>query len=234
MNRSPLFYPLNRGMDAEAGGTAELQTDVMRFMAIISLCLVAIFAIVQSMPLMPELPPLPEPVEEVIVEEAVIKEMPPPVPVEVEVAAPEPVAPRPTSTATPVQAPAPSPVATEPAIEGFTLRFENDRALTDLVAGDEIALYAVAPDQAYKMRMSYGRIDFRSSDKPQQFHEMEQSTVPSPVLNAFRRLGSMPPKAVKWGVTLPADMSQSLNNYLREHSGGHLVIHSDGVLRMEQ
>lgn len=53
MNRSPLFYPLNRGMDADAGGAADLQTDVMRFMAIISMCLVAIFALVQSIPLTP-------------------------------------------------------------------------------------------------------------------------------------------------------------------------------------
>lgn len=55
MSRSPLFYPLNRGMDADAGGVADLQTDVMRFMAILALCLVAIFAIVQSIPLMPTL-----------------------------------------------------------------------------------------------------------------------------------------------------------------------------------
>ena len=53
MNRSPLFYPLNRGLDAEAGGVADLQTDVMRFMAILALCLVAIFALVQSIPLSP-------------------------------------------------------------------------------------------------------------------------------------------------------------------------------------
>ena len=53
MSRSPLFYPLNRGMDAEAGGIADLQTDVMRFIAILCLCLVAIFALVQSIPLMP-------------------------------------------------------------------------------------------------------------------------------------------------------------------------------------
>ncbi len=43
MTRSPLFYPLSRGMDSEAGGVADLQTDVMRFMAILALCLVAIF-----------------------------------------------------------------------------------------------------------------------------------------------------------------------------------------------
>lgn len=53
MTRSPLFYPLSRGMDAEAGGIADLQTDVMRFIAILALCLVAIFALVQSIPLTP-------------------------------------------------------------------------------------------------------------------------------------------------------------------------------------
>ena len=63
MTRSPLFYPLNRGMDAEAGGIADLQTDVMRFIAILALCLVAIFALVQSLPLMPTViePPAAQP-----------------------------------------------------------------------------------------------------------------------------------------------------------------------------
>lgn len=53
--RSPIGYPLSRG-DGSAGGDAELQTDVMRFMAILALCLVAIFALVQSIPLAPQAP----------------------------------------------------------------------------------------------------------------------------------------------------------------------------------
>lgn len=88
MTRSPLFYPMHRG-DTDAGGAADLQTDIMRFMAILALCLVAIFALVQSIPLIPEAPtqstdaaapppspllvPEPEPVEK----EAVVT--PPPV-----------------------------------------------------------------------------------------------------------------------------------------------------------
>ena len=55
MTRSPLFYPMHRG-DTDAGGAADLQTDIMRFMAILALCLVAIFALVQSIPLIPEAP----------------------------------------------------------------------------------------------------------------------------------------------------------------------------------
>ena len=46
---------MHRG-DTEAGGAADLQTDIMRFMAILALCLVAIFALVQSIPLIPETP----------------------------------------------------------------------------------------------------------------------------------------------------------------------------------
>jgi hypothetical protein len=61
MSRSPLAYPLNRSADMDIGGAADLQTDVMRFMAILALCLVAIFALVQSIPLTPV---EPQPVEE--------------------------------------------------------------------------------------------------------------------------------------------------------------------------
>ncbi len=56
MTRSPLAYPLNRSADMDGGGAADLQTDIMRFMAILSLCLVAIFALVQSIPITPAQP----------------------------------------------------------------------------------------------------------------------------------------------------------------------------------
>ena len=85
MTRSPLFYPMHRG-DAEAGGAADLQTDIMRFMAILALCLVAIFALVQSIPLIPETPapstaaaaPPPEPEAN---EDRPLQEEPEPAPV---------------------------------------------------------------------------------------------------------------------------------------------------------
>lgn len=75
MTRSPLVYPLNRSADMDAGGAADLQTDIMRFMAILSLCLVAIFALVQSIPLNPvePIPPV-ETVEQPAAVDAVIEE----------------------------------------------------------------------------------------------------------------------------------------------------------------
>jgi hypothetical protein len=96
MTRSPLAYPLNRSADMDVGGAADLQTDIMRFMAILSLCLVAIFALVQSIPLTPAEP-------------APIEPAPSPQPV-----AREPAQPEPLPAPVPVATPKPEPVPVEP------------------------------------------------------------------------------------------------------------------------
>jgi hypothetical protein len=236
MSRSPLSYPLNRGMDAEAGGAADLQTDVMRFMAIISLCLVAIFALVQSIPLAPPIvADAPEREAEVQTPppQAAIPELarpeqeaiePEPIPDAVPTPAPEPPA---------VPPPAPQTVADAPTQEGFTLRFADDLALTRLVASDRVRMFAVANDQALRMEVRNGQVRFSSSDAPQRMHEMDLATVPQSVVSALRRSGSLPPAAVRWGVTLPPAMSRQLDLILSERSGGNLVIDADGTLRVE-
>ena len=99
MSRSPLAYPLNRSADMDVGGAADLQTDIMRFMAILSLCLVAIFALVQSLPLTPVEPVAP--IEPEAVE---------PVAAEPEAVAPEPAASKPK----PIEPVEPEPVESEP------------------------------------------------------------------------------------------------------------------------
>ena len=230
--RSPLFYPLNRGMDAEAGGVAELQTDVMRFMAILALCLMAIFALVQSIPLSPT------PVEPVAVEVETppAKETKPPV-------ITRPAAPKPTQLELPLPAltrpkpaepqPAPPEPVSPPASQGFTLRFETDMALTRLVARNEVGLYAITPEKSLRMNVNRGKFGFWAASVPNQFHEMDETTVPDEVLNALRRASSVKSSDVKWGVTLPTKMRQQLNGFLSEFEGGSLVIGADGSLRRE-
>ena len=126
MTRSPLAYPLNRSADMDVGGAADLQTDIMRFMAILSLCLVAIFALVQSIPLTPAEPtpmeptPSPQPVAR---ESAQPKPLPAPVPVATPKPEPVPVEPVPVEKAVVLTRPtwqpkyAPkTPVRTEPIV----------------------------------------------------------------------------------------------------------------------
>lgn len=237
MTRSPLFYPMHRG-DTDAGGAADLQTDIMRFMAILALCLVAIFALVQSIPLAPEAPSQsPAPAAPPPVTKAVepVKESPP----EVQKSLPEPAMPekaveltraQSTPAVVPEQAP-PVPEKT-PQQEGFTLRFESDLALTRLVAAGKVGLYAITDGRARRMTVSESRISFWDASAPNSYHEMEAGTVPKPVIDALGRSG-VNTAGVGWGVTLPGKLREQLDDIVRGNSGGALVIGGDGELRLE-
>lgn len=262
MTRSPLAYPLNRSADGDSGGAADLQTDIMRFMAILSLCLVAIFALVQSIPMTPT--PLPEPqaqeqpVTAVTAEETVtMTEVPetaaaptprPPPETTVTVTRPKWVSTfvpktaveKPLRAPAAVQTPAPSsPVESreesapvESEAEGFTLRFESDAALTRLVAAGQIGFYAIDNDRAQRMTVSESRISFWDASTPNTFHEMEKNTVPAAVIAALQRTGATP-DAVSWGVTLPGKLKNQLDQLMLEHRGGKLIIVASGEIRWE-
>ena len=229
--RSPLAYPLNRSADADVGGAADLQTDVMRFMAILSLCLVAIFALVQSLPMAPQVEPVPVP-------EPVPEPVPAPEPVieQTQIATPAPIA-EPLPEAAPPTAVKP-PTAAEPIVipvqepEGFILRFESDAALMRLVAAGRIGVYAIEDERARRMKVSESRISFWDASVPNSFHEMEVSTVPLPVVDALARTGADTDK-IRWGVTLPGKLTGRLDELMQDHRGGSLLIGSNGEIRLE-
>jgi hypothetical protein len=247
MNRSPYLLPLGRAADMDVGGAADLQTDIMRFMAILALCLVAIFALVQSIPLEP-VESVSRPVAETRIaqrDEPIAVPTPEPkidpAPLMAPLTPPparEPIAatPKPTPAAA-SSAPTPEPKidpAPLPEPEGFTLRFASDSALTRLVARNDIGLYAITPDRALRMSMNRGAPSFWPASAPNQYHEMDPATVPDQVITALRRAGTLGlDPQVKWGVTLPAGMRRQLDTYLSEHSGGELVIEPSGKLRLE-
>jgi len=248
VSHSPLAYPLTRGIDGDAGGAADLQTDIMRFMAILGLCLVAIFSLVQSLPTevqVQEVQTIEEPVPE---PQAVVAE-PQPKPEPVPVPVPEHVQnitlTRPTwvSTFTPAEQAKPErlvepqPQASAPPVnaaevEGFTLSFESDHALTRLVAMGQIGFYAINNSRAQRMTVSDSRISFWDASTPNRFHEMDASTVPRAVLDALARTGANA-GAANWGVTLPGKLSAQLESLMQQHTGGALVIQADGQLQLE-
>ena len=245
MSRSPLAYPLTRGVDGDAGGAADLQTDIMRFMAILSLCLVAIFALVQTLPIEAQAPSeatnnaVPPTIEEpaAVAEETVFEEIQ-----LTRAASAVPVEPKPVDSAAltrPKWVSTPPPAAADPEPEPesndkvFTLRFESDSALTRLVATGQVAFYAIDAGRAQRMTVSDSRISFWDASTPNTFHEMEVSTVPQSVVDALLRSGANA-TGVEWGVTLPGKLSTQLNSLMQQHQGGALVIHADGNLKLEQ
>jgi len=251
MNRSALSYPLNRGLETDAGGAADLQTDVMRFMAIISMCLVAIFALVQSIPVEPptvdeppaapaaapaaENPAQQPPVDFVLTHPAVRKPAPATAPVELRHPVREPVA----EVATPAGNAPPEPQApattAEPAadVKGFTLRFESDDALSRLVARDIVSLYAITASGTSRLSIEAGRPSFWASSTPQRVHEMDPTTVPALLVTAWQRSNGQSASGVKWGVALPPAMSEQLSAFLASADGGSLIIDRQGQLRLE-
>ena len=261
MTRSPLAYPLNRSADMDGGGAADLQTDIMRFMAILSLCLVAIFALVQSIPMTPAPPVTPEKQQATVEPAPLVVKAP-------QAAPPKPVVPKtieepvrkvvtltrpkwvpkfqpakqqaaPVKPVPDLQAAAPAMTEAQPAIppveseaRGFTLRFESDAALTRLVAASHVGLYAIESDRAQRMTVSNSRISFWDASMPNTFHEMETATVPAAVFEALNRTG-MKADAVSWGVTLPGKLKTQLDDLMQAHNGGALVIEANGDIRWE-
>jgi hypothetical protein len=137
--------------------------------------------------------------------------------------------------ATPVVVPIAPPQAIPPVDneeEGFTLRFESDAALMRLVATSHVGLYALEQDRAQRMTVSESRISFWAASTPNTFHEMETSTVPGAVIEALTRTGTKAGTA-SWGVTLPGKLKTQLDDLMREHSGGSLIIGASGDIRWE-
>ncbi len=297
MSRSPLSYPLNRAADTDVGGAADLQTDVMRFMAILSLCLVAIFALVQSIPLTPiepvaddspattepvavDSPATTEPVEVGLpataepvggglpattepvggglpataepvgggspattepvggglpatdsIKKPVTLTRPKWVP-KYEPAKREPVVETATEIVAAETPPAPQPPSPEPATDGFVLRFASDAALTRAVAAHHVGFYALQDGRAQRMTVSESRISFWDASSPNEFHEMEASTVPRSVVDALARTGTIT-DGVDWGVTLPGKMKAQLDALMRDHTGGSLIIGARGDIHWE-
>jgi hypothetical protein len=82
------------------------------------------------------------------------------------------------------------------------------------------------------MTFADGRISFWPASLPGQFHEMEETTVPADILATYSKNHSQ--RNTRWGVTLPANMSRELNDYLATAEGGSLVIAASGRIELRR
>ena len=263
MSRSPLAYPLNRAADTDVGGAADLQTDVMRFMAILALCLVAIFALVQSIPLTPSpaeaVPdPAPEPVVEAVVAPRAdpletVEPVAPPVAAQAPAAeqraqdvvltrpkwvpryTPEPrvVAELPASPAPP-----PEPVAEADAAPPAS----KEPGFVLRFASDAALMRAVAAhhvgvyaiEPGRSRRMTVSNSSISFWDASTPNTFHEMETATVPgAVVAALSKTGAAPASVRWGVTLPGAMTAELDALMQEHDGGSLIIGASGHIHWE-
>lgn len=208
--KPPWDHSAQASSDLEA-----LQTDVMRFVAILGLCLAAIFSLVNgaqyeqrepaaSTDAQPELS-APEP------------ELPPARPPQTTGLEDRPV--------TAAQPEPPQPVAAPPAQPraqtGFTLEFESGGALRSLVDAGDIRLFLTAAGRFNEYRPGRG---FSQADPPGSYYRMESATVPRQIRLQAEGLFS---DEIEWGVTLPAQTAGEIEQLMTGREGGNLLIDAE-------
>ena len=255
------MYPRNRSGASGGGGVdgESLQADVMRFMAIIGFCLVAIMALVRDVnppaahslaePVqgpVRESVPAPEPEAPVV---PVIKTLVEPHVVQVEPVLPKQLVVPETPSAAPVVE-APKPLADvevavvsvpEPVVaplpapvqaepeEGLSLRFHSDRDFLRLITSGEVGLYLFKDQTAFRLAENYA---FQEAPAPRQLYELMPQTIPA-AISASANAAVSHAERFKWGVVMPARIERRIASLVAVESSGQLVIDRFGAVRHE-
>ena len=123
----------------------------------------------------------------------------------------------------------------EPVQNGFTLRFASDEVLEKLISDGKVNFYAIAGKNAWRLKLSGGRLVYIAAEFPRQIYEMETPTVPIDYAAVFQRqIAAFGRRTLTWGVTLPGRMTASINQMVRSPQGGHLVITANGQVKLTQ
>ncbi len=121
----------------------------------------------------------------------------------------------------------------EPAQKGFTLRFASDEALEKLIAAGKVNFYAIAGKNAWQIKLSDGRPIYIAADYPRQIYEMETHTVPIDYKVVFQRqIAVFGRRTLTWGVTLPRQTTDAINQMVRIRQGGDLIITANGQVTL--
>ncbi len=214
-----------------------LQADVMRFMAIIGFCLVAIMALVRDVrpPVTPQAAnpdsiavsaPIPEPtssVPEIVSTPRAITpviDLVPPVvePPTILAAIPVPIAPITPATQS----------ESEPE-EGLSLRFHSDRDFLRLITAGDVGLYLFKDQTAFRLAKNYA---FEAAPAPHKLYELMPQTIPT-AIGRSAAAAVNDTAGFKWGVVMPARIEQRIASLVATQSSGQLVVDRLGAVRHE-
>jgi Skp family chaperone for outer membrane proteins len=133
----------------------------------------------------------------------------------------------------PLQKPSELTPPSEPAQKGFTLRFASDEALEKLIAAGKVNFYAIAGKNAWRIKLSNGSPVYIAAEFPRQIYEMETHTVPSDYIAVFQRqIAVFGRRTLTWGVILPGQTKDSINQMVRSRKEGDLIITADGEVKL--
>jgi len=221
-----------------------LQADVMRFLAIIAFCLIAVLALVRQTAA-PEPPAATAQIRQVAAAEPAPPEPPKresrPIPAAAAFPARRPPpAPRqaPVRELAPAPPPVPAPSAekdAEPAApapggdQGLTLRFASERDFLTLLRRGDIGIYAYQPGLVLGLSPEFR---FEPVAGPGALYEMQRSTIPAAVTELLADSEyDADAGALTWGVRLPARIRRAIDSRLQQGLSGALLIDASGGVR---
>lgn len=204
-----------RGLDTDA-----LQADVMRFMAIIAFCLIAIMMLVKDLPVAsPDNPVMPDS-SRVAIQMPQADPVTPPVIEQLPADSSQTVVEtKPAVSASPIVE-----TASDPAKQ-LTLQFASDRAFMQLIAENLIQLYARNSGQFVQLNQDFS---IEPADVEGELYEVMGKSLPAVVMKLFS-------SADLFLVRLPGDTMTEVKSMYTSHaeSGGKLLIDSTGGVRYE-
>jgi hypothetical protein len=217
-----------------------LQADVMRFMAIVAFCLIAILAMVRNSPgveatvttervvQVAEIEPQEMARVETLADRAPLFESVIAAVVEPQktpaIALPEP-RPEPAPEPEPEPEPQPQP-QTEPkpssspseSSEGLTLAFASEADFMRLISKGRITLYAYTGQSFLTTSDTYS---FQTTNAPAQLYEIDRHTIPAHVIDAAERQEI---EGLQWGVGLSPRIEKQISRYVEANVSGQLHI----------
>jgi hypothetical protein len=145
-----------------------------------------------------------------------------------------PVSPAPAPTPAPA-VPIPPAAPVQPPAEGFSLRFESERALRALVRAGRVDFFARGDGAFLRLDLSQERDRYTAAAAPAAYFEMAPDTVPPSLKQALvRHTGRAVTPATLWGVTLPQGMQTRIRTLTETLPAGALVIGADGRIGIDQ
>ena len=194
------------GSGNENGESDALQADVMRFVAIIALCLAAIFSLLSGIRNTPELEPRerisrpPGELPETVVEAGVTET-------------------KPATSSLPVEADE----------QGLILEFASAKAMEKQLSVGEVGLYVMADGQSWRWQPANGV--FSQVALPAQLYQLDISTVPEHYRRVFAVQEPDSVRAVSWGVSLSRQQVEAIDRWTGQRQSGLLLIDSNGSVR---
>ncbi len=122
----------------------------------------------------------------------------------------------------------------KPRDQGFVLKFASEKTLSQLIHSGQVNLLGIVDQQAWQLSIQEQHPSFHKISMPDKYYEMLPGTLPT----HYRRSFYASVKQTKatdtlWAVQIPPSTEKQVQRLLQTASGGQLIIQADAGVSLE-